>query len=303
MGRECVVNISWSRLAFVLLCSSALPLKAVTEVKPNEAYIAYAAAVSSSGHAKPSEVLIERFGQEASSSDNIVFDRFTGPASLLAWTRRQSSLGYAGLHRFNLDGAHLFENIATDSLRTAALTALPIDLWEEHWHGWFADLLRGTIGNPEEERIQITSISYSAVRSLWEEADRNPGIHWGLRPWTTNPYLYVLANAGRYDGRSLFTFEGRAGYSILGATKIEGRLPLALPASSRMAGSASSDPARTGHDYPRASLLGVTLERLVRFPGVNSDTVFYLGFRAGANGYSSIPRQENMVVAGLSRMW
>src|SRR5689334_9015654 len=125
MGRACVVNINWSRLALALLCVSALPLKAVTEVKTNEAAIAYAAAAFSSGPVEPSDVLIDRFGQEVTSSDSIVFDRFTGPASMLAWTRRQSSLGYASINQFNHDGAHLFANIAADSLRTAALAALP----------------------------------------------------------------------------------------------------------------------------------------------------------------------------------
>ena len=43
--------------------------------------------------------------------------------------------------------------------------------------------------------------------------------------------VYLLAHAGRWDGRPLITFEGRAGYTLMGSTHIEGRLTLPLPAS------------------------------------------------------------------------
>src|SRR5205085_8126284 len=120
----------------------------------------------------------------------------------------------------------------------------PLDLWASHWHGWLGNLLAGTIGSPQEEHIQLTSVSYSAVRSSWEAANEQAAIQWGFRPWRMSPYVYLLAHAGRLQGRPLFTFEGRAGYTLLESSKIESRLTLQLPASFRLAGSAGMDPAR-----------------------------------------------------------
>ena len=198
----------------------------------------------------------------------------------------------------------MFATIGLDSLRTAAIAVLPVDWWEEYWERKLANFIVGSIGNPQEEHIEIRSLSYSAVRSSWERANENAGIQWGVRPWRTSPYLYFLAHAGRLDGRRLITFEGRAGYTLFGsATRIEGRLTLQLPASFRIAGSGSFDPGRIGSGDPGATHFAVTLERVIGSGGPNPEGVFYVGFRSGVNGNSSNPRQENLIVAGLSRRW
>ena len=282
---------------------ASLPLRAGTTERTNEAALAYATPALLFEPAERGDVLLRRFLDEVTASDSIVFDRFTGPSSRLAWSRKQNQLGYASLKGFNADGAHMFATIGLDSLRTAALEVLPLDLWEDHWRGSLGDFITGTIGNPEEEHIGITSISFSAVRTSWERVNKDAGIQWGVRPWRTSPYLYFLAHAGHFDGGSLITLEGRAGYTMFGSTRIEGRLTLQLPASFRIAAAASMDPARIGSHDSGASHVGVTLEHVIRTRGGNPDSVFYLGFQSGAN--RSLPNgpQENMVVAGLSRLW
>ena len=290
-------------LVFSLLWMASVPAGAAEAGKTNEAAISYVAPSVSLESAERSEIFIERFFEEVSASDSIVFDRFTGPSSRLDWARKQNDRGYASLNSFNAGGAKMFATIASDSLRTAAAEALPLDLWQDHWQGWFSDFLAGTIGHPEEEHIQMTSISYSAVRSSWETGNRNSGFQWGLRPWRTNPYVYFLAHAGNLDGRPLVTFEGRAGYTMFGASAIEGRLTLQLPKSFQIAGGMSVDPGRMGSHHPDATHIGVTLERAVRFGRFNPDALFYLGFRSGANRGPSSMRQENMVVAGFSKGW
>src|SRR5437016_7699460 len=184
----------WINWVVLFLGAGALPLSAENTGKTNQAAISYPSASFSFEPTERSEVLSERFLQEVVASDSIVFDRFTGPASRLGWARSQDKLGYASLDRWNSDGARLFSTIGMDSLRTAAIEVLPFDLWQDYWQGRFTDFIIGTIGNPSEEHIEVTSVSYSAVRSSWEQENQKGGIQWGFRPWRTSPYLYLFAH-------------------------------------------------------------------------------------------------------------
>lgn len=254
-------------------------------------------------YSKPSEVFVDRFFQEMGNSDSLIFDRLTGPASRLSWARAQDRLGYGSIDRFTSDGVGLFSRIASDSLRTAAFATLPIDEWEEHSEGWITSLILGSLGNPEEEHLRLTSISYSDVRATWETANRRAGIQFGIRPWRTSPYAYILAHAGHWNGRPLLTFEGRARYTMFGSARLEGRLTMPLPSGFRLGGGISVDPMRLGAGEPDPTQFGVTLERVIRLGNHSPDTVFYVGFRSGLNGDQFNPRHENLIVAGLSRTW
>lgn len=245
------------------------------------------------------DVFTKRFFDEIGTSDDIVFDRVLGPASQLSWTRRQMNLQYASIERFNSDGAALFEKIGVDSLRTAAVEAFPVELWQDHWLGWIGDFLTGTIGNPQEEDLRLTSISASAVRSRWENDGNNASFQWGLRPWNTAPYVYLLERVGHFEGKPLLTLESRMGYSMSGSGRFENRLTLQLPASFRLAGSASFNPEQMGSADPGATSFGITLERVISTDGYYPTGMFYVGFRSGTRGDTSNPRHENMIVAGL----
>jgi len=291
----------WARSAISILFAAALPLQAATT---NEIGLSYEGRSLSIESAEESTGFTERFFREVMSNDSMVFDRFTGPSSRLAWERRQNVLGYGNLSRFNREGAGMFATIAMDSLRIAALEALPFELWQDYWEGRLASFIAGTIGNPQEEHIDVTSISYSAVRSTWEREAEKAGIQWGYRPWRTSPYVYFLAHAGHLDGRSLITLEGRAGYTLMGSSQLAGRLTLQLPASLRLAAAAAMDPARAGVQDPSARHLSVTLEwALPSRGGGNPDGTCYVGFRSGANHNFGNLRQENLLVAGLSKSW
>jgi len=291
----------WAHLALFLFFAALLPLHAGTNGKTNETGLSYTPRLIELEPSERSDIFMDRFFEELIASDGYVFDRFSGPSSRLGWARKQNALGYGILDRFNSSGASMFATISLDSLRTTALELLPLGLWEDYWQKQLAYFITGTVGNPQEEHIQITSISYSAIRSSWEKGNERARIRWGLRPWRTNPYLYLLAHAGRLDGRPLATFEGRAGYTLFGSAKLEGRLTFQLPASFRIAGAASVDPTRLGSHDP--SYYAVTLERVVRSHALIPDSVFYLGFRSGANATTSPGRRDNMIVAGLSGAW
>jgi len=293
----------WAHLALSIFCAAALPLQAGTPGEANEAAIPY---VPPSIILEPdgrSEVFIARFFQEVLASDSIVFDKFTGPSSQVSWTQTQDSLGYGAIARFNTEGAGMFARIATDSLRITGMELLPLDFWQDYWEGRVANLFTGTIGNPQEEHIQMASSSYSALRLSWESANQNSGIQWGFRPWRTNPYIYFLARAGHLDGLPLITLEGRAGYKLLGATRMEGRLTFQLPASFRIAGGGSYDPTSGGSGDGTLAHFGFTLERVLSAHALKSEALFYIGFNSDIHRGASNPHQGTYIVAGLSKRW
>jgi hypothetical protein len=290
----------------VLFLSAAifLPTAASAVGETNQAGLAYPPPLVDFEIPTRSQSFVTRFFEEVTSSDGTLFDRFTGPSPRLDWTRQGERLGYGVLNRWNSAGANMFGSIATDSLRTVASDLLPLDRWADFWQGHLLNFIARSIGNPEEQHIELMSSSYSAVRSSWESANERTGLTWGLRPWGTSPYLYFLAQAGHLDGRSLITLEGRAQYTVLGSTKLEGRLTFQLPASFRLAAGTSIDPCCIGSHvtdaYPH---IAVTLERAMNGHGLGSEGVFFLGFRSAVTTISSTPHRENSLIAGLSRRW
>jgi len=254
-------------------------------------------------HSEPSEHVIGRFLQEVVASDSIVFDRFASPEARMGWLQSEIHHGYGALERFNGEGASLFTRIGLDSLRTAAMEVLPVELWQEYWQSRLFNFIAGTIGNPQEEHVQITSASFSALRFSWERMNEHAAVQWGLRPWRTDPYVYVLAHAGHMDGQSLVTFEGRAGYRFLGATRMEGRLTFQLPASFRVAVARSFDLTSGGEAGGIWEHFGATLERVVSVRSLIPESVFYIGFNSDLHRGASNSRQTSFLVAGLSKRW
>jgi len=286
-------------MATVFLLSAApLSLQAAQIGETNQTILSFPAEPDFALRER-SDLLGERFLQEVASSDSIVFDHFVNPAARLTWERRQDALGYSSLNQINRDGTSLFTSIALNSLRTAAIEILPFQLWEDAWLSRVAGFIAGTIGNPQEEHIDVTSISYSDVRSNWERENEGGKIQWGVRPWRTNPYVYLLAHAGHFDGRPLITFEGRAGYSFFNSTHLEGRLTLQLPDDFRIACGATLNSGFSGS----ANRIGITLERAVRSTSNCPLGVCFIGFRSGSTGNSSNRRLENLFLFGLSRVW
>jgi hypothetical protein len=254
-------------------------------------------------YSKPSEVFLDRFFQEMGNSDSLMFDRLTGPAARMHWLRAQERLGYGSIENFNAEGVALVSRIASDSLRTAAFATLPIDQWQDHSEEWLTGFILGSLGNPEEEHVRLTSITYSDVRASWETANRRAGIQFGIRPWRTSPYAYILAHAGHYAGQPLITFEGRARYTMFGSARIEGRVSMPLPAGFRLGGGISVDPMRLGANQPDPTQFGLTLDRVIRFDGGSPATVFYMGFRSGLMQDRFTSRHESVIVAGFTKTW
>jgi hypothetical protein len=270
----------------------------------NEANLIYLPAWVDFQPPPPTEVLVDNFSAQVLTSDSFAFDHFFGPASRLSWLRRFNAQGYRAIEKVNSAAAGMFESIGADSLRDAVAVALPGEYWQDQWTGWLGESLAGTIGDAEEEHVDYTSISYSALRSTWESSHGGAGFSWGFRPWRTNPYLYLLAHAGHFEQRPLLTLEGRSGYSLFGSTKLEGRLSLALPAAFQLSAAGSLDPARMHMHEHSTARFALTLERVLHLSGrAVPDAVFFLGFRAGQTSVLGEMRQESMALIGLCQTW
>jgi len=287
---------------FLFSCAVVCPVAAANEGQTNGADLYYASPYLGIPITTESDAALDKLFREitSSSSDDVVFDQMSTAGARLDWLHQQDRFGYGSLQSLNSEGARLFGRIGLDSLREVAVGALPLEMWQDHWEGWFGNFLAGTIGNPEEEHVRYTSASYSAVRTTWERGNDDAGLQWGIRPWRTSPYVYVLAKAGHYDGRSLIMAEGRAGYTMFGSSKIEGRVALALPASFQLAAAAAWDPARTSYGGG-GTHFAATLERLIGNSSLQQTTLFFVGFRSGYR--SDYQRTENVLLAGFTRRW
>jgi hypothetical protein len=297
------VRIEWRAAAFSLFFTVCLPsLSEAAETNEKAVQISLEVPVTLQ-NANSLDVLVDRFAREVTTDDRLVFDRLVGPSARLAWMHAENRSSAAAYDGINARGAALFSTIGLDSLRIAAVEAMPLDSWQEGWLQWAGRLIAGALGNPEEQHLSLVSGSYSAMRSSWESASEQATLQWGIRPWNTYPYVYVLAHAGRFEGQHLFTLEARAGYRFFDAPRIEGRLTARLPASFRLAGGVAFDPSRITEKGAGAPAFAATLEKVLRPHTPTSVAVLFAGYRSSVNTAFSTPRRENMFLAGLSTGW
>jgi len=78
-------------------------------------------------------------------------------------------------------------------LRTAAIEVLPFDALAGLLAGTVGHFITGTIGNPQEEHIEMTSISYSLSGHHGRRKMRR--VSNGLPPVEDHTYVYLLAHA------------------------------------------------------------------------------------------------------------
>jgi hypothetical protein len=297
------VRIEWGPATLFLLFAAFLP-SASDAAETNEKVVQISLEVPVTlQNANALDVLVDRFSREVTSDDRLVFDRLVGPTARLAWMRAENRSAAAAYDNINSQGRAMFAVIGVDSMRIAVVEALPLESWQEGWLRWAGQLIAGAIGNPEEQHLSLVSGSYSAMRSSWESASQETTLQWGIRPWNTYPYVYILTHAGRIEGHPLFTLEARAGYRFFDAPRIEGRLTTQLPASFRIAGGVAFDPSRITERGGGAPAFAATIEKVLRPHTPASAAVLFAGYRSSVNTAFSTPRRENMFLAGLSTGW
>jgi len=107
-----------------------------------------------------------------------------------------------------------------------AAVELPVMLWLENRDGWLADLVRGSVGDVEEEAVSPLDISYRSLAESWWKKLATSGAEFGVRPMSTSPYTYV--SKGFSDGERTVLFTNlRYYYQRLADHRVE--LAMAIP--------------------------------------------------------------------------
>jgi hypothetical protein len=151
--------MGWLHLGVFLLCASCVCFEPCAVGETNRAAIPYLPPSLMVQPNQPSEMFAVRLMEEVTANEGRVFDRFASPSARLSWARKQARLTRNGIEDINNDAAGMFTTIGLDSLREAAVELLPFKLWEDYWEGRLAEFIAGSIGNTDEERLELTSIS------------------------------------------------------------------------------------------------------------------------------------------------
>src|SRR5580765_6614018 len=124
------VKIEWWPAALSLFFAAFLPsLSDAGETNERAVQISLEIPVTLQ-NANSMDVLVDRFAREVTSDDRLVGDRVVGPAARLAWMRLENRSGAAAYDGINSRGAALFATMGLDSMRIAAVEALPLDSWQ-----------------------------------------------------------------------------------------------------------------------------------------------------------------------------
>src|SRR5947207_7241872 len=90
----------WSPVILLLFCAATAQLQAASGDVTNRMALFFSSPFVNDENPDRMELLKESFLREVASSDDIVFDRFVGPASQLNWTREENLFGYERLDHF-----------------------------------------------------------------------------------------------------------------------------------------------------------------------------------------------------------
>jgi len=167
-------------------------------------------------------------------------------------------------------------------LREAAVD-LPFMVWLDDRQGWFANLLRDSVGNVSEESEVPLRLSYPGVEESWWRTLQNGGTHYGIRPFRTSPYAYV--SHGISDGeKTILLTHVRYYYDRLSNHRVE--LALSVPIAYGMAFDFA-----TSHQFGTRDEQRVVVKLLKELKGGG---VAHLGFEV---------KQHPALIAGISFGW
>jgi hypothetical protein len=104
-------------------------------------------------------------------------------------------------------------------LREAAVD-LPFMVWLDDREGWFANLIRDSVANVNEESEAPLGLFYRGVEHSWWRNLADGGTHFGVRPLRTSPYAYV--SHGIRDGeKTIFVTHVRYYYERFSNHRVE----------------------------------------------------------------------------------
>jgi hypothetical protein len=121
-----------------------------------------------------------------------------------------------------------FTRSALFSVRDAMLDS-PIVSWVEGRDGFLANVIRNSVDSTEEEAVAPLETSYGArERSWWRRVSESGNLHFGVRPFRTDPYAFASA-AIRDGGNVLVVGNLRYHYNHFTDHNVELALSVPLP--------------------------------------------------------------------------
>jgi hypothetical protein len=164
-----------------------------------------------------------------------------------------------------------------------AAVQIPFMLWLDEYQGWFADLLRGSIGNVNEETIRPLNAARDGLEQLRWRNEASRGTHYGIRPLRTSPYAYV--SQGISDGeRTVLLAHVRYYYDRFAEHRVE--LAFSVPLQYGYSFDVGNSYQFGSHDKKR---IAVKLVKEIRGGGVA-----HVGFEL---------REHPKLIAGITFAW
>ena len=170
----------------------------------------------------------DRFDYAFQGEVNNIFIDALNPLNTVRWNLQLPGPDFShNLYRRSSEAARgaLWDSFSYSSREAAVKT--PLILWLDSQQGWFADLLRDSVGSVAEESVAPLDVSYRAVgQTWWHTLLRDKGTHYGVRPLSSSPYAYVSRSVS--DGEDvLFLANVRYYYDHFSEHRFE--LALSVP--------------------------------------------------------------------------
>ena len=135
----------------------------------------------------------DRFDYAFEGQVNNIFIDALNPLNTVRWNLQLPGPDFSqSFYRRSTAAARgaLWDSFSYSSREAAIKT--PLILWLDSRQGWFADLLRDSVGSVAEESVTPLDVSYRAVgQTWWHTLLRDGATHYGVRPLSSSPYAYV----------------------------------------------------------------------------------------------------------------
>lgn len=228
----------------------------------------------------------DRFNYAFEGDVNNVFADALSPLNSVRWNLEEPGPDFSDrFYRRTSEAARgaLFDSFKYSSREAAVET--PLVLWLDGHQGWFANLLRDSVGSVAEESLTPLNASYRAVEeSWWHTLAQDGGTHYGIRPFSSSPYAYV--SRGVMDGGDNVLFLANVRYYYDRFSQHRFELALSVPLMYGLAVDLGSAYEFGTHDERN---FAVRLLKELKDGGIAS-----LGFEV---------RQRPMMVAGITFTW
>jgi hypothetical protein len=166
-------------------------------------------------------VLWQRFDSAFGNKANGIFSDALQPLNVVRWNVDLRGRDFSDNFRSRASNraAGAFTRSIEYSAREA-IVELPFMVWLDEHESWFADLLRGSVGNVNEEIATPLDVSHASIQEARWRSEASRGTQYGIRPLRMSPYAYV--SQGFSDGeQTIFLAHVRYYYDRFADHRVE----------------------------------------------------------------------------------